>query len=145
MKKGIFVFVAIFVLLLSTSASAIEWVQADEKMIYWDPVTTYANGDPVEDGATVTYVCYLKADGASDVERIDIGETAETQFLTNVGTEGKWIVGVATKRTINEDVILSSITWSNSTDTTAVPNPFGILFLRAFAAPSGLRDTPEPN
>lgn len=119
----------LLVLFGASVAGAITWFRVDSAAVAWDPVTTMVLTDsttaPLPAGETVSYRLWLK-DQAGTVEQYGADQTATTATLTFT-EEGRWVVGIQAVRfpgTVDEEV--SDITWSDSTDATMVPNPFGI-------------------
>ena len=55
-------------------------------------------------------------------------------------SEGRYLAGVRTIRVPEGETHIyeSTITWSNSTEVEAVPNPFGIVYYESPSAPKGL-------
>ena len=141
--RGIFIVLAC--LCFALPASALDWHTANQKTIGWDAYDNSAGNV----GDVIAYNVYLR-NTVTGVQSL-VDETTELQILLTFITEGMYLAGIATVRKvdinldgvydatdIDEDgfpiIMESSITWSDSTDTVAVPVPFG---LRYFVAPGG--------
>ena len=74
----------------------------NQQNIYWDEVTTKANGDPLTD--LVGYEVYLmlsSLDKAEPVNWIFMGPATDTQFTLLFTTEGLFLTGVRAKRVVD--------------------------------------------
>jgi len=148
MKFLKFVLPLLLVLCLFSPAMAqVSWHTANQVTIGWDAYDNSA-GNP---GDAIEYNVYLKhtVTGAETL----IGTDSATTYLITFITEGMFLAGVSTVRKVDvnldgtwdtsdvdengDPVILeSNILWSDSTDTVAVPVPFG---LRYFVDPTQVR------
>ena len=120
------------------STQAIEWVGTNQSTIAWNAVSTNESGGGIPSGDTIKYRIYQKTypNGAEET----VGDTESLQFTLTFSKEGRYVVGVQTVRIPQgqTEELVSAITWSDSTDTAAVPDPFGIVYYERPSAPSGL-------
>lgn len=139
MKKALMIL--LFVLLAPLTLQAQQWYTANSIPIAWDVYPPHQTGD------TISYYVYAKnVDTDELLGTIDtpngkaVAETANlTQTLT-FSQEGRYYVGVATKRipTGTTEVLVSPINWSNENGA-ATPNPFGVRYFVPPNSPLNLR------
>jgi hypothetical protein len=133
-----FVLSLVIGLAFARTADALEWVSTNQATIGWDATTLNESGDSFPPNDVIGYKVYTKK-VPSDSE-IEVGETTNLQYTLLFVEEGKYVAGVRTVRTPEGETIpiLSDITWSDSTDVVAVPDPFGFVYYVRPSAPKGL-------
>ena len=145
MKGKFFAFVLGIILLCATSAFGQTMYTPDQATIAWDAVTTLSNGSAIPVGDTVQYEIYLSNDGLTGTS---VGTTSALQYTLTFTGEGIFFVGIGARRipsgivpaNCNDQTCpISSITWSNSTNTAAVPVPFGFVNYLPPKSVTGLR------
>jgi len=121
----ILILVPLILLALSTPVkAAVTMYTPDQSTIAWDAVTTFQNGTAIPAVDAVEYEIYLSTDGLTGSI---IGTATLLQYIVTFATEGMFFAGVRAVRIPNGTLtrIPGPITWSNSTDTALVPQPFG--------------------
>jgi len=119
MKKLILVF-ALMTMVMASSVLALEWHTANQATVAWDTV------DKIVDTDVISYVLYFKIVG-TDIP-ILAGETADLRFTITFTDEGKYYIGVATKRVVADgEALESKINWSD-VNGESTPDPFGVKF-----------------
>ena len=100
--------------------------------IVWDTIVPII-------GSTITYEV-LRAPLSDKASLEIVGETALITYSVTFSSEGDWVIGVRTIRTIdfNGERLLSDINWSD-VDGLATPNPFFVRWYVAPDAPENLR------
>lgn len=100
--------------------------------IAWDAVA------PIT-GSTITYEVLVASLGDKTSFTI-VGETGSLLYSVTLLSEGDWVIGVRTVRTIdsNSERLLSLINWSD-VDGVMTPNPFIIRYYEVPVAPENLR------
>ena len=100
--------------------------------IAWDSIA------PIT-GSTITYEI-LQAPLSDKASLEIVGETTLITYSVIFSSEGDWVIGVRTIRTIdsNGERLLSDINWSD-VDGLATPNPFFVRWYVAPDAPENLR------
>lgn len=120
-------------------ATAETWHPTDSVTVAWDAVT-------VPDGI-VTYFVYVKnietgfLMGSIDtVHGKAVAETALLEQALTFTVEGRYHVGIATKRipANSTEILISTINWSNINGVNT-PNPFGVMYFVVPDAPLNLR------
>lgn len=124
------------------SAQAVDFTVVNQKAISWQAVTKTSEGTDIPAGDTIKYQVYLVLDGAAKDTAVKVGpELDVTEYTITFTNEGRWLVGVETIRIpadSPEDVRKAPITWSDSTDLTLVPAPFGFIYFEPPAQAGGL-------
>lgn len=128
--------------LLYSPALAVDWTTANQSTIGWDAVTTNTEGDPIPVGDTVEYDLYLVKESSSDrdTDKIKKGTTDQLQYILTFNQEGRWLAGIQAVRipaASPEDKKYSTLIWSDSTDISLVPKPFGFIYFASPADPGG--------
>jgi len=135
--------IVIFLIIgINFSANAQQWVSVNQLTIAWDAVV------PLESTDSISYYIYTKFVSTQEqLGSIDtpngtaLQETANLQATISFQTEGKYILGVATKRTLSDGTIMVSvINWSDENGD-ATPNPFGVIYYVPPDPPLNLRPT----
>lgn len=141
MKKVLLTLALVVLLFAAPAFGQVEWVTANQVTIGWDAVTD-AGGGPIPSGDTVLYRVYIK-DLKTDAESM-VGETDTLTYTITFISEGRYIAGVQAIRVPEGEtqMLPSTITWSNSTDAVAVPNPFAFVYYENPLSPAGLRRAP---
>ncbi len=127
MKKLIILLLVMLPLLLGQVV-----VRQSSVDITWDAIAPIA-------GSTITYEVIRAPVG--DKGNFDIvGETTIVSYSITFVSEGDWVVGVRTVRTVDSigERILSDINWSDI-DGLSTPDPFIIRWYTAPAVPENLR------
>lgn len=126
MKKLIAIGVFLLVLL---SVVGQEVVYTNQVTIEWDAVAPMG-------GDAITYEVW-QDDGATQTL---LGETAGLYYTVTFGTEGSYVLGVRTVRTITAtgERLYSDMNWSDE-DGEATPNPFVVRYYVPPVAPGNLR------
>ena len=124
------------VLLFAFGANAQNWISTNQSTVSWD-ATTDLVGNPIPPNDSISYRVYLKK--MPNGPEVVVDDTDQLQYTITFGVEGRYIVGVQTVRVPENETeeVLSSITWSDSTDVVAVPNPFGIVYFESPLNPKG--------
>jgi len=145
MRSKFLAFVLGSILLCATSVFGQTFYTPDQATIAWDATTTLNNGSAIPAGDIVQYEIYLSNDGLTGTK---VGTTSLLQYTLTFTGEGIFFVGVAARR-IPSGIVpancndatcpISSITWSNSTNTAAVPVPFGFVNYLPPKSVTGLR------
>ena len=135
MKK---LLLAIFlVFLISVPAIGQDWINTNQATVAWDAVTQDEGGSPIPVNDSISYRVYTKKlpNGAENL----VANTQELQYTLTFGVEGRYLAGVQTVRVPDGETqeITSTITWSDSTDVVAVPDPFGIVYYARPSNPKG--------
>jgi hypothetical protein len=139
MKRLVINLVLAIVLMVPVFALAEEWVTANQVTVAWDAVT-------VPDG-TVSYFVYVKNTGTGNllgtIDTVNgkaLLETTNLQAAIAFTEEGKYHIGVATKRIPNgqTEELVSIVNWSN-VNGESTPNPFGVSYFVIPASPINLR------
>ena len=117
-------------------AAAVTWLGANQATIAWEAVTTLSDGTPLPAGDALSYRVFTKM--LPSAAEVVAGDTTQTQYTLTFSAEGRYVVGIQAIRvpagTTSEQK--SPITWSDSTDVVAVPDPFGIEY---FVSPSAIK------
>ena len=98
--------------------------------------------DPVIDSGAISYEVYISPYPV--VDTLDPGahtlvlETAATEAVVTFQAEGKYAVGVRTKKLIDGEELYSEINWSYENGA-MTPNPFIVGYYTGPAAPVNLR------
>lgn len=98
--------------------------------------------DPVSDSGAISYEVYMSSypvvDPLDPGAHILVLETTATEAVVTFPVEGKYAVGVRTKKSIDDEELYSEINWSyeNGVNT---PNPFIVGYYISPAAPVNLR------
>ena len=141
--KKIMLFLIMFLILFASSVYAQTWWTANQVTVAWDAV------EPSQPTDTISYYVYLKFvqtnEQLGDIDT-DNGkaflEVADTQVTISFSVEGKYYVGVATKRLVEDGtVITTEINWSDINGE-STPNPFGVSFYVTPNIPKNLRVIP---
>ncbi|MBA7582873.1 hypothetical protein ES708_24811 [subsurface metagenome] len=111
-----------------------------QEVYYANQVTV--EWDPVSDSGAISYEVYVSPYPV--VNPLDPGahtlvlETTATEAVVTFQTEGKYAVGVRTKRSIDGEALYSEINWSykNGVNT---PDPFIVGYYTGPAAPVNLK------
>jgi hypothetical protein len=123
MKKFIMTLILILGLCgisIDTSVNAQEWHTASQITVAWDVV------DPSLPNDVISYIVRVK--NATTGEEQIVGETSELNYTITFTTEGRYYIGVSTKRITGDMTELESeVNWSNENGE-ATPNPFGVVF-----------------
>jgi len=126
MKKLVIIALYIYAVMLTTftASAATEWHTANQTTIAWDQ--EYTVEDVTIPTDEVTWDVFI-ANATTDPDKtnpVKVGTATEQQYTITLNTEGKYIVGVQTVRTVDGKILKSStITWSDSET-----NPFGIKY-----------------
>ena len=98
--------------------------------------------DPVPDSGAISYEIYVSPYPV--VDPLDPGahtlvlETPETEAVVTFPSEGKYAIGVRTKKSIDGEELYSEINWSHENGE-MTPNPFIVGYYTGPAAPVNLR------
>lgn len=98
--------------------------------------------NPVSDSGVISYEVFTSAYPVSDPQNPDahslVAETSESQAVVTFQSEGKFSVGVRTKKVIDGETLYSVINWSheNGADT---PDPFVVGYYVPPAVPQNMR------
>jgi hypothetical protein len=127
MKKIVLIVLMCLPLLLGQTI-----VRQETVSVAWDAVTPMG-------GDTISYELFVAPLG-DYASAQSVGTTILLDDDITVPSEGDWVVGVRTIRTItaNGEILYSSINWSD-VDGLATPNPFFIRWYVAPVAPENLR------
>lgn len=128
-------FLAALAAMEAPEAQAVTWTVANQSTVAWNAVTETVEGKPFATGDEVKYAVYIVEEAKPKTDAIKLGETDQIEYTVTFETEGKWLVGVQSIRipvASPTDRQVSSIIWSDVTDVTFVPVPFGFIY---FAAP----------
>ena len=119
MKKLILIFVLMTMVMVS-SVLALEWHATNQVTVAWNDV------DKIVDTDEISYIVYSKIVGTDTP--ILVGETADLRFTIAFTDEGKYYIGVATKRIVADgETLESEINWSD-VNGESTPDPFGVKF-----------------
>ena len=119
MKKLILALVLVTIFIVSP-VLALEWQTANQVTVAWDPSEKIADTD------VISYILYFKIVG-TDIP-ILAGETADLEFIFTFVDEGKYYLGVSSKRLVADgETLESEINWSD-VNGESTPNPFGVKF-----------------
>lgn len=143
MKKLLTLIVLAITLFTAPAAMGqVEWVTANQVTIGWDAANTTESGGTIPATDAISYRVYTKR--LPNGEEVVVGETAELTYTITFTVEGRYIAGVKTLRVPEGETVIyeSPITWSNSEDPVAVPNPFAFVYYESPSAPAGLSRTP---
>jgi len=129
MRKTLLIATALMgIILMATTVGAITTVPSDTP-VSWDAPTEDVNGEPL-DIENIKYRIYLK-EKIGNAEALVLGETKDLSWVVILPAQGIFYnVGVsAFGLKDNEEIpnTESLITWSDSTDTEYVPEPFEFL------------------
>ena len=141
MKRSILLALLI-VFFMTFNAMAIEWTVANQSTIAWDAVTKTSEGKDFQTGDVIKYQVYIVNQGAAKDTGVKIGaEVTALEYTITFPTEGVWLSGVKSIRipgSSKTNIQESTITWSDNTDTTLVPVPFGFIYFAPPARVGGL-------
>jgi hypothetical protein len=136
------------VLLLATTAWALDWHTANQSTVAWDAVTTDVDGNPVPAaGERLSYTLYL-ANSVTDPDKTNPTEVGTTQALSLVitlGVKGSYYVGI--KSILEADdgaggwtaASESGVVWSDDPQYVQGGVTFGLRYYPAPNAAGGLR------
>jgi hypothetical protein len=128
MKKWLLIILLCLPLLLGQTVQ-----YTNQITIEWDAVT---------DTGAISYEVYFAPYPVADPQNVDtltfVEETALLESTVTFATEGKYAVGVRTKKVIDGETLFSEVNWSyeNGVNT---PNPFIVGFFTPPVAPENLR------
>ena len=111
-----------------------------QEVYYANQVTV--EWDPVSDSGAISYEVYVSPYPV--VDPLDLGahtlvlETTATEAVVTFQAEGKYAVGVRTKKSIAGEELFSEINWSHENGANT-PNPFIVGYYTGPAAPVNLR------
>ena len=90
-------------------------------------------------GDTISYEVFLSPLGDYAAAQ-SLGQTDLLDMEVNIASEGDWVIGVRTIRTImaNGEILYSDINWSD-VDGLSTPDPFIVRWYAAPVAPGNLR------
>ena len=127
MKKILLIFLLVLPLLLGQTA-----VRDNPVSVAWDGVLPMG-------GDTISYEVFVAPVGDYQAAQT-VGQTDLLEMDVPLASEGDWVIGVRTVRTIisNGEVLYSDINWSD-VNGLATPNPFFLRWYAVPAAPSNLR------
>jgi hypothetical protein len=131
MKKLLLILLLVLPLLLGQTVH-----YTDSVVVAWDEVTQLEDGTPV-DPAAISYEVYYAPLGDKASLILAATVTALSATVT-FPSEGDWLIGVRTVRTVGADQVYSEINWSDENGA-ATPDPFIVRFLKAPGAVSNLR------
>jgi hypothetical protein len=124
------IIIAVFLIAFAGLANAVDWQTANQVTVAWDAVP------PIQPTDTISYIVYTRFEDGSNQSSGE--EVMITQATITFSVEGKYHVGVATKRVVEDgEILISDINWSD-TDGEFTPNPFGIKFYVKPNMPKGL-------
>lgn len=137
-KLLLIVVVVVMAMLCANAAMAVDWIGTNQATVAWNEVTQNESGGAFPAGDTITYRVYTKS--LPNGPDTPVGDTAQLQYTLTFSQEGRYVVGVQTVRVPEgqTEELVSTIVWSDSTDTAAVPNPFGIVYYERPSSISGL-------
>jgi len=120
----------LWMLLAASGVLAQEWITTNQVTIAWDASA---------DTGAISYNIYTR--DIRTAQDILVANTVDVQYVLTFTVEGRYLAGVQTVRIPEGETeeLTSEITWSDSTDAVAVPNPFGLKFYENPLAPIGLR------
>jgi hypothetical protein len=118
-------------LALAGFASAQTWKKGNSVSVAWDPSTAPSG--------VITYVLYYKP--AAGGTTVLAKEVAINSGSIEIPTEGRYVLGVASKRTIGGDSVESPVSWSDNPAVTFQSQTFGLLYLNPASSPVGIRPT----
>ena len=111
---------ALVIMFTVSPVLALGWHTANQVTVAWDAVGKIVDTD------VISYVLYFKIVGTDTP--ILAGETADLEFAVTFTDEGRYYIGVATKRVVADgEIIESDINWSD-VNGDSTPNPFGVKF-----------------
>jgi len=123
-------FLVLFVFTIPVAVYAQEWHSTNQATVIWDAVA------PLEDTDTISYNVYLK-DMDGNIEFYE--NTADTTSIITFSEEGRYFVGVSTKRVVaSGDEAESEVNWSD-VNGTSTPTPFGVVYVIMPNMPQGLQ------
>ena len=127
MKKILLIFLLVLPLLLGQTV-----VRDNPVSVAWDEVA------PMGDDA-ISYEVFVAPVGDYPAAQT-VGQTDLLEMDVPLASEGDWVIGVRTVRTIvsNGEILYSEINWSDINGL-ATPDPFIARWYAAPAAPSNLR------
>jgi len=111
-------------------------VTANQGTVAWNATTTLENGDPIPEGSTVEYGVWTRNEAGVENR---VGTTSELQFTFTFVEEGKYVVGVSSKRMVNGEMVGESATNWSDVNGESTPNPFGFTYYSNPAPPVGLQ------
>jgi hypothetical protein len=106
-------------------------VYTNSAVVTWDNATGYTDGSPFLPADVIGYEVSVAKIKTSPIK---LGEAAQGPYTVTLPTEGDWIVGVRTVRTVGGIKYYSAYLWSDETT-----NPFVLRFYKAPGAPAELR------
>lgn len=116
--KSTFIKILIVLFLIAPFLIAQEVHYANQVTVAWDPVS---------DTGTITYEVFITPYPIVDPQNPGahnlVGETAATDYTITFQTEGKYAVGIRTKKSIDGEIFYSDINWSDENGV-YTPNPF---------------------
>ena len=125
---------------VAKAMAGIEWHLTD-KSFTCDEVTQDIDGNTFVDGVAILYKVYVR-NAVTGVESF-VYETTDIVFnVSTYNLSGFNYPGVSAMAMFEGDVINGTegaITWSDSTDSVAVPVPFGLVVWQKLQSPKGLR------
>ena len=143
MKKLITIILAMAIMLIASTASAVIWKNASLVPIAWDAVTTLENGNLIPAGDTVNYVIYIVPESGiadADNQKIEVGQTTDTTFNIVMENEGNYYFGGKAERLVDgAKVSESAISWSFVAANTQGGEEMGIVFYLIPANMGGFR------
>ena len=142
MKKLITI-LAMAIMLMASTASAVIWKNASLVPIAWDAVTTLENGSPIPAESAVNYVVYIVPESGiadADNQKIEVGQTTDTTFNIVMTDEGNYYFGGKAERLVDGvKVNESTISWSFVAANTQGGEEMGIVFYLIPANMGGFR------
>ena len=134
MKKFRFIFIMLLVIVFAPIANAIEWHTTNQASVAWDSVAV-ASG-------TVEYKVYV-ANAITDPGKTnpsEIGTTPDLTYTLTLNTEGRYLIGVKTVRSVDGAVVSESVIgWSDDSLIVKDGAIFGVQYFEAPPVITGLR------
>ena len=127
MKKILLIILMVLPLLLGQIV-----VRDNPVSVAWDAVASMG-------GDTIAYEIFIAPLG-DYASAQSVGQTVLLDMDVTIASEGDWVIGVRTVRTItvNSEILYSDINWSD-VDGLSTPNPFIVRWYAAPDAPNNLR------
>lgn len=139
MKKLILIVLGLA--LLTTVSFSQTWYTANQKTIAWDAVTQLDDGSAIPAGESIRYQVFILKEGQAEEQKVNVGNTANTQYLVTLTQEGRYFIGVQSERLNSAGQLMgqSQIAWSNNATYCQGGATFGIAWFRLPKEPMNIR------
>ena len=133
-----YLFTILLILMMASTAWAMDWHDTNQVTIAWDNPTELSSGAPVPEDNTISNIIYVAPD-EDKAQKVEVGETPNTEYTITLDSEGKYLVGVKSVRLDAEGNQLSEsiIAWSDDPELVKT-EVFGILHYFSLKPASGL-------